>query len=307
MKKIILYTHHFSDIGGTETFIINFVKLFHDLFNITVITEYIGLDNLKSLSKYVPVITELTEEITCDALIINSNAVSMNTLNLVKRGHAYRVMHLDMKEMNKVYGTKYYLQEIPDSEWISVSQSSHDGLLEEYGIESIIIPCITVPSSENKKLLRLCSATRLTEEKGYKRMKKLCDIFELYNIPYVWDVYTQANKRGKVPRSYKNMVCRVSKKDICSYYNNYDYVVQLSDTESFCYTMYESLINGIPVLVTPFPNAKADIKDGKNGYILPFDMNIDEKLVHKIYSEIPTNIEFKPEVNPVDLWKKLLK
>ena len=307
MKKIILYTHHFSDIGGTETFIINFVKSFHGLYDITLITEYIGLDNLKSLSNYIKVITELTEEITCDVLIINSNSLDMATLNLLKSGQVYQVMHLDMKEMNKVYGTKYYLQELPDSKWISVSETSHDGLKEEYGIDSMIIPCITVPSSEKKRLLRLCSATRLTEEKGFKRMKKLCDLFEEYDIPYVWDVYTSRKKHGKLNKPYKNMVFRDSKKDICSYYNNYDYVVQLSDTESFCYTMYESLINGIPVLVTPFPNAKADIKDGKNGYVLPFDMNIDKKLICKIYSEIPSNVNYKPKVNPVDLWKKLLK
>ena len=86
----------------------------------------------------------------------------------------------------------------------------------------------------------------------------------------------------------------------------YDYVVQLSDTESFCLTMYEALQNHVPVLVTPFPNATLDIKNGKNGYILPFDMKLTEKDIKKIVNNIPKNAEYEQE-GVVDKWKEILK
>lgn len=307
MKKIVIYHHNFVDIGGIETSLINFARSLCDSYDITLITEKIGSDNLKILKKYIKVITELTDDIECDVLIISSINFNKEIIKKIKYVQLYRESHADMKKMNEIWGTKYYLQDLPDAEWVSVSECSQNGLVDEYGIKSILIPNIINPAVEKKKILKLCSATRLTEEKGFKRMKKLCDLFEKYNIPYIWDVYTYKNKRGKVNKPYKNMIFREPKTDICSYYNNYDYIVQLSDSESFCYTMYESLVNGVPVLVTPFPSATDEVKNGKNGYIIPFDMNIDKKLLYKIYSEIPDNVSYKPKVNPVDLWKKLLK
>lgn len=86
----------------------------------------------------------------------------------------------------------------------------------------------------------------------------------------------------------------------------YDYVCQLSDTESMCITMYESLMQGVPVLVTPFPNAKEEIKDGVNGYILPFDMNISEKDIYNIYQKIPNKVSYEQH-GIEDLWKDILK
>lgn len=307
MKKIVLYIQIFVPIGGIETSIINFVKSLHTKYDITLVTEEIGLGSLEILEKYIKVVTEVTEEITCDTLLICSIDFVPETIEKIKYDHVYHESHAFMKDMNKIWGTKYIFRELPGIKYISCSQCCHDSLKEDYDIDSILIPNIVLPSVEKKKILRLCSATRLTEEKGFWRMKALCDILEANNIPYVWDVYTNQQRKHAFKKPYKDMVYRYTKPDICSYYNNYDYVVQLSDTESFCYTMYEALVNHVPVLVTPFPTAKAEIKNGKNGYILPFDMNIDKELVQKIYSEIPTKVNYKPKDDPVDLWKKLLK
>ena len=106
-------------------------------------------------------------------------------------------------------------------------------------------------------------------------------------------------------------LCRLTKekgitKNIGEVIKNHDYVVQLSDTESFCYTMYESLLLGVPVLVTPFPNAKQEIKDGENGYILPFDMNISKDKIKQIYKNIPQNVKYKQE-GVKEKWQELLK
>ena len=47
MKKIILLQHYFNKIGGVETFLINFCKTFHKIFDIKVICRDISYDNKK--------------------------------------------------------------------------------------------------------------------------------------------------------------------------------------------------------------------------------------------------------------------
>ena len=83
-------------------------------------------------------------------------------------------------------------------------------------------------------------------------------------------------------------------------------MVQLSDIESFCYTLAEALELGVPVLTTPLSVLpEIGFKEGKNGYMIPFDMqNIDVK---KIYSHIP---QFEPvpcrNNDIIKSWKKVL-
>ena len=94
--------------------------------------------------------------------------------------------------------------------------------------------------------------------------------------------------------------------DVTSYFKKADYVVQLSDIESFCYTLREALELGVPVLTTPLSVLpEIGFKNGENGYVLPFDMkNID---VNEIYAKIP---KFEPipcdNANIIKKWKKHL-
>ena len=68
--------------------------------------------------------------------------------------------------------------------------------------------------------------------------------------------------------------------DIQPYIAKADYLVQLSNSEAWSYSILEALINGTACLVCPFPSAyEMGIEDWKNGYIIPFDMGFD---VHKL-------------------------
>ena len=61
-------------------------------------------------------------------------------------------------------------------------------------------------------------------------------MFEKYGIRYVWDVFG-TNPNNVIP--YGNIRIHAPIKDSQRIMRAYDYVVQLSTTESFCYTMYE--------------------------------------------------------------------
>ena len=82
------------------------------------------------------------------------------------------------------------------------------------------------------------------------------------------------------------------------------YYVCLSGAEAFSYSLLESLNLKTPVLVTPLAqNAEMGIEDGKNGYIVPF--NVEEFDVKKIL-KIPTfNYTYDNE-SLIKQWRELL-
>lgn len=298
MKKIVILQNDFCVIGGIETFITNFCKTFYKNYEITIITNEIDNTRALKLCEYADILTEI-EDIECDSCIITSIFVNKNWLGHIKFKKLIPMIHCDIKEMNRIWNKKFPLQ-IYDGKYVSVSETAKNSLKEEYDIDSIVIPNVLVENKEDVKILRLISACRLTEEKGYNRMKILCDLFEKYNIPYQWDVYTNSKKEN-----YKNMIIREPQKDISILFKNYDYVVQLSDTESYCYTMYEAMQKGVGVLVTPFPNAVEEIQNGINGYIIPFDMNVTQELINNIYNNIPKNKIYK-QTGVIEKWKSIL-
>lgn len=298
-KKIVLLQHYYNDIGGVETFLLNFCKRFGDEYDMTLVCRDISLENAIMLSKYVNVIIELTSPIECDICIITSVLVDDEYFQQIRYKEIYQMIHSDWTAMKKFWNWQFREHD-PNTKYIAVSEIARESFIREYNRDSVVIPNIL---DTEKYDIKLVSFTRLTEEKGYERMKKLCDYFKKYKIKYIWDVFG-TNPLGYV--SYGNMVLHSPIREGQRVMGGYDYVVQLSDTESFCLTMYEALQNHVPVLVTPFPNATIDIKDGKNGYILPFDMKLTEKDIKKIVNNIPKNVDY--EQKGVDeLWKKILK
>lgn len=300
MKKIVLLQHYFNEIGGIETFLINFCKTFGNQYDLTLVCRSIGYENALIIGQYANVVCDPTETIDCDICLITSVLVDEETFKFIKYKELYQMVHSDWTVMRQFWDYEFKSYD-KNTKYIAVSECARQSFLKEYGKDSVVIPNIIAVDKPIKKL-KILSLTRLTTEKGYKRMCRLCDLFDKYNISYSWDVY------GTNPcneKSYGNMVLHKPIKRGNQIMSNYDYVCQLSDTESMCITMYESLMNGVPVLVTPFPNAKEEIKNGVNGYILPFDMNLSEKDILNIYQKIPNKASYK-QTGIEELWKELL-
>jgi len=304
MKKVVLCQHYFNKVGGIETFIINFLKTFYKDYDITLLCGLIDKKQALSLSKYATIVCEPIETIECDICIITSVLVDEQNLKHVKYKEIYQMIHSDWTEMKKFWKWEFKSYD-PETKFIAVSEAAKESALREYGKDSIVIPNLLYQENTTvKQPLRLLSLTRLTEEKGYERMKQLCDLFDKYDIPYIWDVYCTNVYNHK---DYKNMYLHGPvTEDTSLLIKNANYVVQLSDTESFCYTMYESLMLEVPVLVTPFPNAKVEIVNGKNGYILPFDMQLTKKQVLDIYNKIPKEAKYQ-QTGVKELWTNILK
>ena len=298
-KKIVLLQHYYNDIGGVETFLLNFVKKFGDEYDMTLVCRTISLENAIMLSKYVDVIVELTSPIECDICIITSVLVDDEYFSQIKYKELYQMVHSDWTAMRKFWDW-HYRERDPNTKYISVSECARQSFIREFGHDSVVIPNIL---DDEKPKLRLVSFTRLTEEKGYDLMCKFCDLLKKYKISYVWDVFG-TNPLGYV--NYGNMILHEPIRQGQRIMGGYHYVCQFSKTESFCLTMYEAWQQHVPVLVTPFPNAVSDVKEGKNGYILPFDMNLTKKDIEKIVNNIPKDVDYEQK-GVVELWKKILK
>jgi hypothetical protein len=61
-----------------------------------------------------------------------------------------------------------------------------------------------------------------------------------------------------------------------------DYLVQLSDSEAYCYSITEAMEQCVAVITTPLEVLEEiGYTDGVDGYTVPFDMNFDvRKLLH---------------------------
>lgn len=270
-------------IGGVETFIYELAKAFKD-YDLVIYYNNIPNVQLKRLRKYVRCIKYHGEKIKCKRFFCNYD---ISIIDNVESEEYIEIVHAVFK-YNKLKPhthpkiTKYY----------AVGKEAMESFKEITGLECGLLHN-PLEIEKTRKVLRLISATRIAVDKGdiVKRMQILANELDINGIPYIWIIFTNGEHlvRGK------NVVYMDSRLDVRDYIKDSDYLVQLSDTEAFCYSVLESLYMQIPVIVTPIPCFKEmGIENGKNGYILDFDMkNIP---IEKIYNDIP-KFEYQPLKN----------
>ena len=120
-------------------------------------------------------------------------------------------------------------------------------------------------------------------------MIKLARLLKANNIPYVWFVLTNSQINTEDEDLFIHLKPNLN---VQTFIKGCDYLVQLSDTESFSYSMVEALELGVPVITTPVESLnEIGVVDGHNGFIVPFDMkDID---IERIYeSDLKFNYEF---------------
>jgi len=159
-------------------------------------------------------------------------------------------------------------------------------------------------------VMHLVTLSRLSGEKGFKRMLDFANQLDSKKIPYIWNVFgsTTSNFAKQTLLSFKNCpnvifkgVTREPFKEI----NKADYLVQLSDTEGFAYSVYEAMQVKTPCIITPFASGKKQITNGVNGWIIPFDMkNIDFESILKKDLIVPKFEELGKESDWINLFEK---
>lgn len=287
----IFYIPHFNIIGGIETYAYELAKKYKDK-DITFVysDETSDRKQLNRIRKYCRVIKQpftATNKIKCKRLFVMYRC----KIELFEADEVIQIIHADYEAQ----GLKPNLDErIKEHYAVSKAVAEAYERISEVKVGVAYNP-LTI--EKPKKILKLISATRLTKEKGKERMIKLANALDKAEIPYEWRIFTN----DSLPIPNENVIYMKPRLDIRNYIADADYLVQLSDTEAFSYSILESLCLGTPVIITPIPSSiEMGVKNGINGYILDFSMeNIP---INDIYTNIP-KIAFK---SPKDIYDKLL-
>ena len=262
--KNVLYFPNLNCVGGIETFCYEMGLKYGKDYDLTVIYRNGDSDMVKHIREVCRVIKYNTGDIIiCDTFIFGYGhdiLKSVEAKEIIQTFHAdYICRHLNPSDDPRI--TKRF----------AVADNTTNGIREHYewakDIKTMYNP-YTV--KKPKKVLHLISATRLTAEKGFERMVKLADALDKACVPFHWDIYTD------IPREFPNKSVAVMKHrlDILDFIADADYLVQLSDTEGYSYSIVEALSVGTPVICTAFPVAEEQgVENGKTGFILPFDMS----------------------------------
>lgn len=268
--KNVIYFPSFNSIGGVETYCYEMALKFGKDYDLTIVYKQGDKKQMQRLREVCRVVRfEDGDKIICDVFIFGWG---WDILDSVEAKEYVQTYHADFKArgispcMDKRVTKRY-----------GVAENTTIGIREHFNIE---VETMYNPYTPKKprKVLNLISATRLSPDKGYNRMLKLADALEQADIPYLWTIYTDSPKETGHP----SMVCVPTRLDILDFIANADYLVQLSDSEGYSYSIVESLSVGTPVICTEFGvAAEQGVENGKTGFILPFDMS--EIPVEEIY------------------------
>lgn len=285
MNKVIIYTSYLYRIGGIETWVYNFVELMKDKYDLTLVTKSIPAEMKKRLP--IKVIESANPVVECDTLIM------VRIMDDVPLGIRYKRL-VRMCHACKVRPEWFIINDYDDL--IHVSKASKKSFQTD---GKVIHNMLT--KSEDEALI-FVSATRIPapdKGKNAERILKLANMLNEKNIPFLWFNFSD-NALVNPPKNFYNVG---TTDNIQAYIKKADYLVQLSDAEGFCYSVLEALVNNTAVICTPFETTKElGVLDGKNGYIVPFDMDFDVTKLRKV-----PKFDYKWDNKPlIESWEKIL-
>ena len=290
--QVVIYCANMQKIGGIETWLYYWCQNMYKLYDIMVIfSENMDGRQIKRLSEIVQVMKLNNRLVECDTLI--NTRITDKVPEQIKAKKIIQMVH-------GCYSALFCCDIQPERDKVVfVSQTCADTFKNVDNYE--VIHNFTYPKQKTNKCLLLITASRFTREKGGERMIKLANALRSAGIEFIWFVFSHQETR-----LVDGMVKLPETLNIKDYIAKCDYLVQLSDSEGFGYSIVEALEMGVPVITTPIEVLNEfNFIDGEDGYIVPFDM---ENINPERFLEIPQNPQYKGIKNE-DIkkqWKKLL-
>ena len=275
--QVVIYCANMQKIGGIETWLYYWCLNMYELYDIMVVfSENMDGRQIRRLSDIVQVIKLNGKLIECDTLI-NSRITDL----IPKEIKAKKIIQM----VHGCYSALFCCDIQPKRDKVVfVSKAAADTYKNVNNYE--VIHNFTFPT-RTKECLFLITASRFTREKGGDRMIKLANALKEKGIEFLWFVFSHQDTKLT-----DGMVKLPETLNIKDYIAKCDYLVQLSDSEGFGYSIVEALELGVPVITTPLDVLdELGFKEGKHGYTVPFDM-----------------VDIKPErfleIPKVDFWWK---
>lgn len=291
--QVCIYVAAMHAIGGIETWTYNFCKTMHKYYDITVVYDaQMHESQYLRLLPYADVVRNQTEKATYCDTAINCRFVLPLPKNIQCKQKIQLVHTCWLKEQT-------YPADNDADKTIYVSETAG----KSFGVqEPQVIHNLTVPQ-EPAKMLILVSACRLTYEKGGQRMLDFGWMLENIGIPYVWFVFTDGFLQAPPP----GMIFKKPTLDIAPYIKAADFLVALSDQESYGYSIVEAWEMGTPTITTPLSVLpELGFVEGKQGFTVPFDVQKAENLENKLFTEYRPFKWRNPNREIVKQWREVL-
>lgn len=288
--QVVMFCEHCATVGGISTVIYNFCHYMRKYYDIIVIYEKMDQMQIDKLSEIVQVEKyDPKKEVFCDTLILNR--LTDRIYSNIHFGQSIQICHACRQINYRIPKDRDIL--------INVSEAAKQSWGDE-SEEGIVIH--NMPYVKNEKCLMLISATRVnTMDKGQndQRMRKLAEMLVAADIKFLWFNFADGYLKD-MPDTFINMPAQAN---IHPYIAKADYLVQLSDAEAYSMSILEALSLNTAVIATPFPSLfEEGFEDGKNGYVIPYDMDFNVKKLLKI-----PKFEFKNDNETViNQWKTIL-
>jgi glycosyltransferase involved in cell wall biosynthesis len=243
-------------VGGIETWLYYLAKLHPGAF--TVYYKKIDNAQLLRLAQYVDCVKYNDEVIKLDKGLF---CFDMMGLDKVIAKEYIHIVHADYQEIAVEFKPARKFDNI-----YGVSELACDSFTEVTGVDAEVL-YNPIALDDTHPVIKLISATRLSEEKGLWRMFDLAKALDDSGIKYRWDIYSNDKCQINSP----NVTVHKPRLDMASFIADADYLVQLSDTESFCYSLVESLTLGTPVITTFLPVLGELGIRAEHGIIIPLN------------------------------------
>lgn len=338
MIRLLFHLRGIS-LAGTEIAVYNLISYLGKMGKYDITIGYENEDNSKimvdRLSQYATV-KRITEAIDTDILIYcfyDIEKGEQDVINKITRKKTIFWNHFFGK--NCILKNEKFCADL--ERIICVSEPAKDFLLDweplARSFEDIIevlpnvLPVEEIKEKAKEKVsldftkpLNLVTIARINPGKGYDRMLKMVEILEKRGIDYQWYIigeeYNNDVVRNGIIQKFKPYPAVQFLGELANPYAilaNSDYLVLLSESETYSFVAAEARVLGIPCIVTNFQTATLFVEDGKNGIIL--DKDDTSKYESKLQHIVEDKLKFKEYPNTMKMqidqiitrWKELLR
>lgn len=307
-NKIVLYQNLMYKIGGIETADYHLARKFKDR-NITFIFGKADIEQGLRLAQYCDVVMDdYVSDIECDVLILTNYDSIDRIKDRIKARKIYQQCHADWTELKKIkcWNDFNWRPDKRVDKVLAVSPLVQKSLKTAFDepLESIVVPNI-LTEPEHSEFRIFLTLSRFSPEKGGEYIVRMAERFLEAKKSFVWYVCGDLGASNRLTQrlaKIPNIIVIKPSIENIGLLSKVDYYVSPSLTESYGYSIREALSRSVPVISTNIPIAKELIKDGKNGYIVDFDLS--NLPIDKIFGK---PLKFEPLTERVSpLWEKVL-
>ena len=307
-KDIYIFAKKLYCVGGIETSLYNLVKAFPTR-KITIVVEN-GIDfgQATRLAKYCTVKKDTGEHYKCDVAIMEQYDTAEAIIDRIEARKIYHQNHADWNGLRQISGYQNMTFRVNSrvDKILAVSETCQKGLKDVFNYDSEIVPNILAPADE-KPLTFLC-LSRGGTEKGVDHLLEFANACRATGKEFVILLASTINKEHDKTATKLDSVPEIVRIEpsIFSKVALYaaDYLIQLSENESFGYSPREALQLGIPCICSKIPEFEKLIKNGKNGYLIDPKVGISKAEITKIFTKIPKPTPYSEPVP--EIWQQVL-